>query len=335
MKKIIGWVVVAIVILGVVGYGISRKADLKVQPPKSPVQQMQKVKIADLPVVHGLPLYVALEKGYFKEAGIDVERVKLDAPNLIIDALLSGQVDMASPSGALGITGVADFKKPGELKIYAVSGGDLQISNDAFLVKSDSPVKAIEELKGKKLGILPGIQWRTISRHILAKHNLVADTDVQIVELAPALQAPALASGQVDALLAIEPMPTIVKAKGIGKEIVTSAAAHDVANPFYGGAGIIRTKFAQENPELTKKILDVFARSIQEIRNNPDGAKQYYKGYTPLEDNLISQAPVLKFKMSNELNNEDIQAIQQFYDIFTKNGVVEGTINARQLIFAL
>lgn len=110
------------------------------QPPKPETDKMLKVKIADLPVVHGLPLYLALEKGYFKEVGIDVERVKFEAPNQLIDAILSGQVDFTSPSGAMGITGIADFKNPEKIKIYAAAGGDLEVSNDSLLVPIDSKI---------------------------------------------------------------------------------------------------------------------------------------------------------------------------------------------------
>ena len=80
------------------------------------------IKIADLPIVQGLPLYLAIEKGYFTEAGLDVERVKFENPNQIIDSLLSGQVQFAVDA-ATGITGIADLKNPGKLKIFLLAGG--------------------------------------------------------------------------------------------------------------------------------------------------------------------------------------------------------------------
>lgn len=302
-------------------------------PQKTETNKMLKVKIADLPVVHGLPLYLALEKGYFTEVGIDVERVKFEAPNQLIDAILSGQVDFTSPSGAMGITGIADFKNPGKIKIYAAAGGDLVVSNDSLLVPMDSQISVVEELAGKKLGVLPGIQWRTIATQLLANHGLIAGGDVVLVELAPGLQAPALASGEIDALLATEPMPTIVREKGIGKEIIHAAAAQEIASPFYGGGGAVSVKFATEYPEETAKIFAVFERAINEIRADPVAARQYFKGYTPLDDVLIAQAPILNFKMFHELKEIDLDAIQAFYDIFTAQGVVDGSMDIRSLLY--
>lgn len=327
-QKWIGGIIGVVVILGLIWWSVG--ADFGGGTSEEP---LQKVKIADLPVIHGLPLYLALEKGYFKEAGIDAELVKIDAPNLIIDSLLAGSVDFASPSGALGITGIAAFNKPGSLQIWGVAGGDDTVSSSSISVPLDSTATSIQDLKGKKIGVLPGIQWRTIARHILAENNLV-DSDVQLVELAPGLQATALASKQVDALLAVEPIPTIVKQKNIGRDIVSGAAEKWVANPFYGGAGVVRTEFAEQNPELTEKVLGVFDKAIKEIRKNPEAAKQYYKGYTPLEDAIIPQAPVLRFKMYNELTADEVSAIQKFYDIFTTYEVIKGKINVRELIYS-
>ena len=289
------------------------------------------VKIADLPVVHALPLYYAMEKGYFKDAGITVERVKFEAPAQLIDALMAGRVDMTSPSGAMGITGIADFKTPGKIKIYVATGGDDTVANDSLLVSSGSTISSIQDLKGKKLGVLAGIQWKTIASNILAKNGL-SITNVTLVELAPAVQAPSLASGAIDALLAIEPMPTIVQAKGIGK-ILLKAPTLAIADPFYPGAGAIRVEFAQKNPKTTALIMEILARSIREIRANPTAAKQYYKGYTPLDDTLISKAPVMLFTMYDELTAKDLAAIQTFYDMFTTAKVVDGTISIKSLLY--
>src|SRR5437763_1539192 len=103
-------VIIAILVIGGIWYASSNNQSAKTETTK--------VKIASLPNVQGLPVYVAIEKGYFKDEGLDVELVKFEAPNQIIDALLQGQVDLAHPGGATGIAGIANFKNPGKLKIY-------------------------------------------------------------------------------------------------------------------------------------------------------------------------------------------------------------------------
>lgn len=318
--------VVLILLLG--GFGYSTWQNNQTGPLET-----TKVKIADLPVVHGLPLYLAIEKGYFAEEGISVELVKFEAPNQIVDAIMLGQVDFTSPSGAMGITGIADLKNPGKVKIYIVSGGDDIVPSEAILVRNDSSISSIQGLKGKRLGILPGIQWRTIARHVLAQNNLVVEQDVMLVELAPGLQAPALDSGQIDALFAIEPMPTIVKSKNIGKEIVSGPTLTTIGNPFYGGAGAVNLEFATDNPNTTKKVLEIFARAVDEVNSNPEVARQYLKGYTPLGNDLIVEVPIIKFKMVEDLTLSEINAVQKFYDIFSTYGVVDKPMSFRSIIY--
>lgn len=322
-------------ILGLAGYGIFYRQNSGIDKADSNSPTPVKVKIANLPVIQGLPLYLAIEKGYFKDAGIEVEMVKFEAPNQIIDALLQGQVDLTSPSGAMGITGVADFKNPGKLKIYAAGGGTNVIQNDAILVKNDSPIKSIQDLKGKKLGIIAGsIQWRTIARDVLAKNNLVANKDVLLVEVAIGLQAQALGSGQIDAVLGIEPIPTVVKSKGIGREIANHVTTTFIADPFYAGAGIISTDFLKQNPDTAHRVLEIMGRAINEVNQNPDEARPYLKGNTPLDDALIGQVPIANFKFYKDFSQKDIDALQKFYDIFTKHEVVNGKIDARKIIYS-
>ena len=91
--------------------------------------------------------------------------------------------------------------------------------------------------------------------------------------------------------------------------------------------------FAEKNKEMVTKILQIFDRAIKEVRENPEAAKQYLKGYTALDDTIIPKTPVLRFKMYSELTDSDITAIQKFYDIFTTHKVIDGRIDGRSLIF--
>lgn len=293
---------------------------------------LTKVKVADLPVVHALPFYVAMEKGYFEDVGIEIEYIKLNSPNLIIDAILSGQADMTSPSGAMGIAGLASFREPNSIEIYAATGGDDYQRNEGLLVVPESDIQGFSDLKGKKVGILPGIQWITISQHLLSTYDLEAGKDVVLVELAPSLQVGALMSGQIDALLAIEPMTTIAEKQGM-KEIVKAPNLKAISNPFYPGAGVVRSAFADEYPEVVDRFIEVIERALGDIEEDPAASRQYLSGYTPLSDELIPSAPIMVTKLSKDFTEEDLIAIEDFYSIFTDYGVIDGRIDARGIIY--
>lgn len=296
-------------------------------------QETVTVKMGNLPVVHGLPVYLAMDKNYFKEAGIDLELVQFQSPNQIIDALMQGQIDMGDPSIALGITGIAEYKNSGNLKIYMIDGGLNDAPGAALIIPTNSNIKSIEDLKGKKLGILAGtIQWQTITKQILTNHGLEYNKDVQIVELGSNIQVQAFAANQVDTLLALEPIPTILKQKGLAKNLVDHVVETEISNPSYYGAGVVRTQFAEENPELTEKIIAIINKAVKEIEANPELAKQYLKGHTALTDEIISDVPLPTFKMYNELTEKDFESVQKFYNIFTKFKVVDGNIEFKDFI---
>ncbi len=329
MKNKTTWILGIIIILLFAGIVWHSSSD------KSATEETNKVRIASLPNTQGLPVYLAIEKGYFKNAGLDVELIRFESPNQIIDALLQGNVDFSHPGGAMGIVAIADYKNPGKLKIYAAAGEDTNVQNDALLVRNDSQIESVKDLKGKKLGIMAGtIQWQTIARELLDQNDLTYDKDVKIVEIALGLQAQALASGEVDAILTVEPIPTVIKAKGIGKELISFVAAKSIANPFYAGAGIVRVDFAKENPDTTKKVLDVISMAVDEVNEDPDAARQYLKGYTQLDDDTIAKAPIVLYRMYNDFTENDINAVQKFYDIFTKWEVVNGKLDFKQLIYS-
>ena len=300
-------------------------------------QEQTTVKIGHLPAAQGLPLYLALEKGYFEEQGITVEVVSFDSPNLLVQALVAGQIDFGAPSTAAGITAIAEAVNPGQLKIFAVGGSTTEgvdKINDMLIVGINSTLTSIEDLKGKKVGILPSIQWRTIATHIFAQHGLSTETDLLLVELAGSLQVQALASGQVDALLTIEPMGTIGEMKGISRELVHAPVEEFLADPFYGGAGVLRTEFAEQNPETTKKILSVFAQAIDEINANPEEARVYLTKYTPLSEDIANELPFVEFKMYNDFTEEDITALQTFFDIFWEYEVITKQVNVRDIVYS-
>ena len=332
-KKIIIRVLLAVVVLSLVLIGIKNN---QASNPASVITANQeinntKIKVADLPVTDGLPLYVAIERGYFEEVGLEVEYLKLDSPNIIIDALISGNVDMTSPSGAMGISGIANFRQPGTLEIYAAAGGDGAHRNTSLVTSSDSGIKSFEDMGDKKLGILPGIQWRTIAKHLLEFNGLDVD-DVVLVELAPGLQVSTLASGQIDALLSIEPIATVAEKNGL-KEAVSDPAFDAIANPFYPGAGIVRSDFTDENPEAVEKFIVAIDRAIDYVNNNPVEAKKYLVKYTPLDDELASIAPLPLVKLYKDFSEEDIKAIEDFHQIFTTHEVIDGEIDTRGMIY--
>ncbi len=290
-----------------------------------------KVKISYLPVVQSLLLYNAVENHYFEDANLDVEIVRFDDPGQIVNSLIAGSTDVAANTGT-GIVGIAETKAQGNIKVFGFACGDLQHLNDELLTrKDDVSIKTITDLKGKSLGILPGIQFKTVARHILAQNGLEAEKDVTIVELAVPLQLQALQSKQVDALLTLEPVGTIGNANGISQVLIANPMVRYVADPWCGAAFSISTKFIKEHPAEAKAVISILTRSVDEINASPENARKFLPTYTGMTDAIAEKVPFPIFVTYRDFSGH-IEAAQKFLDIFYDLGVVDKRPNAKAMV---
>jgi NitT/TauT family transport system substrate-binding protein len=296
--------------------------------------KMDKVTAVWLPIMQTTAYFVALEEKLFEKACIEIVSTKMESPNQIIDALIAERADFGPPGAAAGIAMIAESKFPGKLRIFGLQGGGIAVDriNDGLIVKPDSPIKSFADLKGKTLGHVPGIQWRTISRHLVRASGLDPDTDVKLVDLAVGMQIPAVVGGTVDAALSLEPVGSIAVASGKAIRAVTNPVAKVIADPFYSGASIMTTRFMKENPDVARRVVAVIDQATDMVNADFAKYKPVLAKYTPVkEDQLASLAqPYLRgFK---DLNDTDLKSYQALVDVFIQEGVLTGPLNVRDKI---
>jgi NitT/TauT family transport system substrate-binding protein len=294
--------------------------------------KMDKVSAVWLPIMQTTAYYVAIEQKLFEKACIEIESNKMESPNQIIDALIAERADFGPPGAAAGIAMIAESKFPGKLRIFGLQGGGIAVNriNDGLIVKPDSPIKSFADLKGKTLGHVPGIQWRTISRHLVRAAGLDPDKDVTLVDLAVAMQVPAV----VGATLSLEPVGSIAVASGKAIRAMTNPVAAVIADPFYSGASVMTTKFLKERPEVAKRIVAVIDEATDLVNADFDKYKSAIPNFTPIKPDqlgLVAQPYLRGFK---DLNDTDIKSYQALIDVFIKEGVLAGPLNVRDKLLS-
>ncbi len=293
--------------------------------------KMDKVTAVWLPIMQTTAYFVALDEKLFEKACIEIESTKMESPNQIIDALIAGRADFGPPGAAAGIAMIAESKFPGKLKVFGLQGGGIAVNriNDGLIVKPDSPIKSFADLKGKTLGHVPGIQWRTISRHLVRAAGLDPDVDVKLVDLAVAMQVPAVVGGTVDATLSLEPVGSIAVASGKAIRAVTNPVAKVIADPFYSGASIMTTKFMKEQPDVARRVVAVIDQATDMVNADFAKYKPVLSKYTPVKEDqlaLLAQPYLRGFK---DINDTDIKSYQALVDVFIQEGVLTGPLNVR------
>jgi NitT/TauT family transport system substrate-binding protein len=298
--------------------------------------KMDKVAAAWLPIMQTTAYFVAIEEKLFEKACIELDSNKMESPNQIIDALIAERADFGPPGAAAGIAMIAEAKFPGKLKIFGLQGGGIAVNriNDGLIVKPDSSIKAFADLKGKTLGHVPGIQWRTISRHMVRAAGLDPDSDVKLVDLAVAMQVPAVVGGTVDATLSLEPVGSIAVASGKAIRAMTNPVAGVIADPFYSGASIMTTKFLKERPDVARRVVAVIDQATDLVNGDFAKYKAVLPAYTPIKLDqleLVAQPYLRGFK---DINDTDIKSYQALVDVFIQEGVLAGPLNVRDKLLS-
>ena len=283
----------------------------------------EQVKIALCPYTGDLPFFVAIEKGYFEEQGLKVEEIRCRNSTEALNALLADKVDIIAPISFSALL-AAEIKSPGDVKLFLPGGESDKIIGSYLLIKKDSLITSIEQLKGKKIGTYTGVTQLLYLKLFLKEVGLDPEKDVTIIQVGPALQAQALDAGQFDALFTIEPYSTIALEKGIAKALIKNPRVKYIVNPFISGSAAVSTGFLNENPKIVKKIYKAVEKSLDFIRENEKKARNILPKYTPLDTSIAQKAGLLEWYKVDEPANMD--AIQKISDLLYENGILSARV---------
>ena len=296
--------------------------------------QGTKIRIGYWPVAAGLPFYAAVDRGWFKEAGLDVEAIKFAGAQQVMEAMLSGRCDGSANGTGAGNLGVGEIASPGLFKIIATNPSNVKYVLDEFLVPKDSPITSIAQLKGKRVASGPGIQNRVLAMTVLERAGAGGTA---VTELPIGQHVASLAAGQVDAVYTLEPTGTVGRLSGTTRVLEAGVIAKyvlgDPMAPWHGGAATLTTEFIKAHPVETRKYIAAYARGIELVRTNPAEARKSLKGYTAIEGPLTSEVPLASYMLYNEFKPADIAAFQKFFDLFTEKGVFEKKLDVASLIY--
>lgn len=297
-------------------------------------QKADKVKLSWLPIMQTTALYVAVQDRLFERAGIEAELVQFQNPNQIIDSLVANQADAGAPGAAAGITMLAESRYPGTFKVFGLQGGGIRVNriNDGLIVKNGSPIKTFKDLRGRSLGHLPGIQWRTISRHMLRVNGLDPDKDVRLQEIAVGLQVPSVVAGSIDATLSLEPVGSVAVASGEASRAMVNPCASVIADPFYSGVSVLTTRFIKERPQVARKLVQVLDQATRIANAEFERVRPYFAKYTPIKGDQVRVIAQPYLRAWNELDDTDVRSYQALVDVFHKEGVLKDRMDVRTVL---
>lgn len=227
------------------------------------------------------PAYIGVQKGFFKDAGFDVEFKSYATSSDRMTGLAAGQVDIASTGAISAISMMASGSKG----FYVVGSPDIYVGQEGIIANAD--IKTIADLKGKKIGVPFSSSSQVIVYDALKQANLVPNKDVQVLNMSGDAMVAAFTNKEIDAAAIWTPtFNKLQQVTGAHKLFIDTDTS--IYKQYGFGAGpdvlVVSKKFYDANKDAVKKFMVAYYKSLAWMRDNPDQATQILKDLTKLSD---------------------------------------------------
>jgi NitT/TauT family transport system substrate-binding protein len=270
-----------------------------------------------------LALYTALNRGFFKDEGIDLEIVFMPA-NLASTAVLNGDIDY---NGAVtGTIGAAVQGRPMKVLLFTVS-------KPLLFLMGQKNITDLKQLKGKKIaGSSPGGSATLLANQALKQIGLEPGKDVSVLQMSgnAASRYAVLESGVVDASLLSVPENIIAHEKGYNELLFLGDVVEFPQNGFGTSEKRIR-----ENPDEVYRMVRATLRGLQFIwdKNNSEAVTNILMQQWKVNDRKM--AAEMARQVSRVLTKDAYvkpESVQVLVDLARESAKVTKPINAMDVV---
>lgn len=294
------------------------------------------VKVGHLSITSDAGYYIALEKGYFKEQGLDVQLDPFKNSVEMIPLLATGKLDVGG--GAVNASLFNAINREIPIKVVADKGsafpasGGLKARNGQILVVRKDLVdsgrfKSSSDFKGMTIAVPQTASAVYIELAKELEKGKLKDDDVKIVTMGFPEMVSALTNKAVDAAYMVEPIVTQVLQKGIATKW---RLASDIY-PFHTtGVVLYSPKFMSEQPEAAKKFMVAYLKGVRDFneallkdKNKAQIVQILVKNTNVKDQSLFDQMSPSGLNNDGYVNVEGMSADQEWY-------VAQGLIRQKQ-----
>lgn len=296
----------------------------------------KRTKVTLAEVAHTIfyaPQYVAIEKGYFKEVGIDIDLILTAGADKVTAAVLSGDADIGF-CGSEGTIYVYNAKEKDYLKTFA----QLTQKDGSFLVSREKIDNfSLNDLKGKSViggraGGMPEMtfEWALKQNGINPKNDLEIDTSIAF-----AAMGGAFISGQGDFVTLFEPNALEIEQQGYGYVVASIGELGGVV-PYTSYSA--RGSYIEKNSELISNFTKAIQKGLDFVHNSSDKevAEAILSQFpdTSLNDLEIVVARYRKIDAWPKTTKFSEESFDHLQDIMIDNGVLNSKVSYDKLIYS-
>jgi NitT/TauT family transport system substrate-binding protein len=287
------------------------------------------VRLSYTPFAAHIPVYVAKAKGFYDQAGLDVQILPGRGSTFAAMTVGAGKEEF-------GISDAAAVLAARAKGVPIIAVANLQQDNGVALIATEkSGIAKVEDIKGRSVGILPGSTTTIFFQALLKKHGLSMN-DVTAVTWRPGTDLPMLLDGKIEAEATVYNNEVI--AWGIEhpelKLRVWPMASLGFDTPGY--ALVTSEELARTNPSMVKRFTAATIKAMDYAVAHPDEAVDILvKGAPELNTNVEAakwRAMIPATKESGALGSLNREKWEALNDILNTYDVIEQKVDLSSVL---
>lgn len=262
------------------------------------------LKVGVLPIADVAPLYLGVDKGFFKDQKLTIKPQVLQGGAEVTAAVVSGDVDFG-----FSATSPLIVAKSKNVPVEIVTQGNQAAATEAaawdgLMVKKGSSIRSVKDLEGKTVAVNALKSMPELTARAFLDGKGVDVDKVKFIEVPFPEMTAALEGDRVDAATAVEPFVTQARAGGarsLGSYLTGLEPKLTVGTYFSS------TPYIQKNADVAKRFAKAMNRSLDYAQTHPDEARKAVTGYTEIP---VKAAQAMKLSLwSSDLNPSSIELV--------------------------
>lgn len=260
-KRMLSMFLLALSVLVVFTGCSSGKEDKNEVSSETDIQDEEEILIIKSAFATGMTGAVnnfAIEKGLYKELGIEFDNVVAASNDEVLSLITRGDIDIADGDPSVYIPGIYNG-------VPAKLVGNMWRYSGSYWLIANKDIKDFSDLKGKTIGTATSAGGMRLSVLKMLEKNGLKEEDVTLVANGVYQTAYAtLLSGEVDATIIHNPYAALAEADGVGNIL---GRAWDYIPDYYTGTIIASDKMIKEEPEKLQRFLTAYYQVHEEVKN--------------------------------------------------------------------
>lgn len=266
--------------------------------------------------------YVAKDQEFFAKRGLDVEFVPAAHGGAIIAGVVSGSVEVGTPTPTVFLQAI-----DGGLDQVALAATNVfpERTNSGVIVRAGSNINSAQDLIGKRVGV-PGINGLldVVLRRWLTARG-VDTRRVTFVEVSFPQMSNALRAGNVDAVVVVDPFYSRILEQKTGNLLdnYTKGLPDGTIASVYSAT----SRWAAANGPAVKAFQEALVEAVAFSKSNPEATRESIAKYTRLPPAVVATLPIPN--LAARIQPSDLRF---WIDVMKERGMLTGSPDPAKLV---